>query len=225
MTIRTPAALLAALLALSAIPAVAQEAPPPPVAGPDAPGGGEAPHGRFLDFGGLDADGDGRITREEIAAARRAAIAGLDANGDGVLTAEEILAFRMAREQARVEAEVRDLMTARDLNGDGRLGADELMAGLAGPMGRGFGAPGLAGLPPGAAERVFARVDRDGDGAITRAEAEAARERMARGHDDWRGRGEGKGDGPGRHHRPHGPDRAMERGPGERMQLPERPAD
>ena len=206
MTTRTTTALLAAVLSLAALPVLAQDAPPPP-----------PPGGPFPDFATFDADGDGRITREEVAAARRAAIQGLDANGDGMLTVEEITTFRMAREQARIQEQVTRLMTERDLNGDGRLGADELIGGP------GFDGPGLMGMPPRMVERIFVRIDADGDGAITRPEADAARERMARAHDRAddggrdRGRDEGRDRGP-RHGpgRDHGPDRDRgdDRGPG-----------
>lgn len=189
MTTRTATTLLAAVLSLAALPVLAQDAPPPPPGGP------------LPDFATLDTDGDGRITREEVAAARRAAIQGLDANGDGLLTAEEITAFRMARDEARIREEVARLMAERDLNGDGRLGADELIAGP------GFRAPGLLGLPPRMVERIFTRADADGDGAVTRAEAEAARERMERAHDKGPRHGPERGRGPGR-------DRDDDRGPG-----------
>lgn len=184
----TRTAILAVALSLSALPVLAQDGPPP--------------RGPFPDFATFDADKDGKVTREEVAAARRAAIQGLDANGDGVLAADEIIAFRMAREQARVQEQVTRLMADRDLNGDGRLSADELISGP------GFDGPGLGlgGIPPRMIERMFVRIDADGDGAVTREELDAARERMDRAHEEARDDRRGP---------PHGPRPGKDdRGPG-----------
>lgn len=179
MTKRIVTAALAAALSLGALPLMAQDAPPPP-------------RGPLANFDVLDANKDGRVTKEEIAAARKAAVEGLDANKDGVLTAEEITTFRMAREGDRVREDVARLMAERDVNGDGRLSAAELAGGP------GFG----PGFGPGIPDRHFARIDTDGDGAISREEADAARKKM---EDGPRGHGPKHGkDGPGR---PHGPDR------------------
>ena len=48
-------------------------------------------------FAALDANGDGAITPDEIAAYRAKQVAELDANGDGFLTADEIRPSRWAR--------------------------------------------------------------------------------------------------------------------------------
>ncbi|RYG08575.1 MAG: hypothetical protein EON96_19755, partial [Caulobacteraceae bacterium] len=71
------------VIALSSI--LIQEPPAPPP--PELRG-----HMRFVsaDGPGLDADGDGEVTREEFAAPLDAAFVGMDKNGDGRLSAEEL---------------------------------------------------------------------------------------------------------------------------------------
>lgn len=64
----------------------------------------------------LDADGDGRITLEEIRAPLEQRFAELDANGDGVIDLEEFSARAMER------------FAARDADGNGVLEGDELPA-------------------------------------------------------------------------------------------------
>lgn len=157
MKLRTTGAAL--ILATSVLPglAIAQERAPEP-----GPGG---PHGMFER---LDTDGDGRVTWEEVQAARAAAVAGLDANGDGFLSKEEIVNLRLAQARQRIERQVDVLLDQRDANGDGRLGADELLA----PGG--FGERGGMQMT----RRMFDRIDADGDGVVTQEEADAARARM-----------------------------------------------
>ncbi|WP_051930818.1 EF-hand domain-containing protein [Haematobacter missouriensis] len=178
MKLRTAgAALILATLALPGL-AVAQDRPPEQ--------GPRGPHGMF---DRLDANGDGRVTWDEVQAARAAAVAGLDANGDGYLSKEEIVNFRLALAKQRIERQVDELFDRRDANGDGRLGADELLAS------GGFGEGGGMQMT----RRLFDRIDTDGDGVVTREEADAARtrmqERMAqrgpKGPHAW-GKGEGR---------------------------------
>ena len=143
----TTAALAA--LALSALPAAAQtEAQPEAgaeVGAPAGPGPMMSPLAGVdvapLLFGAMDADGDGTISTDELAAAvadldprmqaalvralvdaddRRAAmaeamVARLDTDGDGVLSAEELAAGMAARaeERAAWRADMQDMRAAR----------------------------------------------------------------------------------------------------------------
>ncbi|MFN3642695.1 MAG: EF-hand domain-containing protein [Gemmobacter sp.] len=145
-------------------------------------------HGRgpgMLDglFERFDANGDGRITREEIANHRAERIAALDADGDGFVSRDEAIAFARTEAAARAERAAGAMFDRADADGDGRLSAAEVMT-----------AADRAGAP--SLTMMFDRLDADGDGAITRAEAEAARAAMrARGKPDRSGEGRG-----GRHH-------------------------
>ncbi len=174
------------LAAAAAVPALAQDHRGGMRGGPgEGPGGAMMLDGMFDRF---DADGDGRITRTEVAAARAARIAALDADGDGVVTRNEALAFARAEASARAERMAGRMFDRLDADGDGRLTAAEALS--AGPGGFG-GGPGPAGM--------FDRLDRDRDGAVTRDEAEAGMARMRDGRGGPRHDGGGEGRGHGRH--------------------------
>ncbi len=157
-----------------------------------------------MGFAAFDADGDGRITREELRAVRAAAVEGLDADGDGFITAEELAAHRLRQAEARIAAQAACIVARLDLDGDGRLGAAELAAGV------GMGAGPGGGMMP---ERMFDRLDTDTDGAVTEAEFAAARQRMRDMHGAGpRGRMD-RSERPGRRGHDHGEARQSERRP------------
>jgi Ca2+-binding EF-hand superfamily protein len=135
-------------------------------------GGGMGGMGGMLDFDTLDADGDGTITTDEIAAARAGMVDGIDADGDGMLSADEIAAFHMRGMQARADAMAARMIEALDADGDGMLSAAEL---LARPM------------PMQMMTRMFDRADADGDGAISRQEWDDARDAMRENRRGMRG--------------------------------------
>jgi Ca2+-binding EF-hand superfamily protein len=124
-------------------------------------------------FAAIDADKDGKVTQEELAAHRAAMFAAADTNGDGTLSTDELAARELARFNERMPERTARMLDRMDANGDGSLSPDEIGRG---PM-----------------EARFARIDTDNDGAISAAEAEAAAERFAehrgkRGHgmkDGW----------------------------------------
>jgi hypothetical protein len=107
-------------------------------------------------FEEVDTNGDGQLTREEIDAWRTTRATAIDTNGDGSVSLEELTAAEAAQAAERAQR----MMEARDANGDGMLTAAEMML-------------------PAVPDRMFDRIDTDGDGAISKAEAEAASERMA----------------------------------------------
>ena len=110
-------------------------------------------------FDQLDADADGKVTAEEIAAARQARVTGLDANSDGLISASELAARTMEGMQARADAMAARRIAAQDVDGDGMLSAAELAT-------------------PPMPVALFDRMDSDKDGAISQAEYDAAKDRM-----------------------------------------------
>jgi Ca2+-binding EF-hand superfamily protein len=113
-----------------------------------APGG---KGGKF--FEGLDANGDGAISQQEVAAKKAAHARELDGNNDGFVDYDEMKAAR--------EARAREHFTKRhDANGDGRVSLDEMQS-------RGG--------------NMFERLDGNNDGTITRDEMAQAREHGRRG--------------------------------------------
>lgn len=136
--------------------------------------GGE---GFAMEFGALDADGDGLVTADELRAAAGARFALADADGDGALSPEEMAAAVMAARAGMMQERMAERLARLDTNGDGLLQLEELEA----------------RMPPVA--RMIDRHDTDGDGAISAEEMEAARTAMQdRGH---RGQGHGRGEGRG----------------------------
>jgi len=113
--------------------------------------------GTLLAQPGLDADGDGIVTRSEYDAASAERFARLDADGDGALTREELRGgFERGRREFREERAER--MAAIDTDGDGAWSLAELQA-----------------ARPELTQEQFNALDRNGDGLIT------ADERRGRG--------------------------------------------
>ncbi|MDN5787371.1 EF-hand domain-containing protein [Pseudorhodobacter sp.] len=137
---------------------------------------GKGPRGAgMFDFDAMDANADGKVTKDEIAAYHAARIAALDTNKDGNLSEAELIAGHEARRAERLAKRMDRMMTRMDANKDGVLSLAEM-------------AP-----PADRSDKMFARVDTDGDGAISKAEADAARDKMEqrrdrhgkkRGHDN-----------------------------------------
>ncbi len=123
-------------------------------------------HGPRHSFEELDANGDGMLTRAEMAVHMQARFAQADADGDGKLSREELSA-RMESEQKKRRTWMLDRMIQQhDANGDGALSPEEMRSGRAAKM--------------------FAELDADGDGAVSQTEFEARRAMHKHGHDDGR---------------------------------------
>lgn len=108
-------------------------------------------------FDAIDANKDGKITQDEIAAHRAAEFAAADTNGDGQLGSEELQAQMLKQMMARRAARMIENM---DADGNGSLSADEMREG---PL-----------------SANFARIDTDNDGAISKQEAQAAAEKVGK---------------------------------------------
>jgi Ca2+-binding EF-hand superfamily protein len=144
--------------------------------------GGGKHHGPGAFFDRFDTNQDGRITQAEARAAGAAHFAELDANKDGVLTPSE--AAQGGQRMMQRHAEER--FTAKDANKDGRLSKEEAQM----PEARfakldanqdGFitkeefqsAKAKKAEKHAKFAARMFQKVDTDGNGKLSRAEAQA----------------------------------------------------
>jgi Ca2+-binding EF-hand superfamily protein len=137
----------------------------------------ESAGGPDLAFGAVDLDRNGELSPEEFLQHRARSLqlrfAGMDRNRDGSLSPGEIDPARRASEARlhrlapedprRAEFESMPDFADMDQNQDGRIDADE------------FAAAQKASLL-----RRFARLDTDGNGALSAAEFEAARDRFLR---------------------------------------------
>lgn len=112
-------------------------------------------------FDAIDADKDGKVTQAEIDAHRAARVTAADANGDGLMSADELAAMRLADMTERAKTEAAEMIANLDSDGDGLLSAAEMAT-----------RPALG--------KLFDRADTDDDGAISRDEATAAAEKMAK---------------------------------------------
>lgn len=139
---------------------------------------GQGPRGAFMQemFAQIDADGDGKITKEEMEAFKTARFEAADTDGDGKLSYEELGAVRDARRVERAQKMVERL----DTDGDGLLNADELAAARPGREGRG-------------PEAMFDRLDADGDGALTLEEIQSAKAMRKGGKHRFGGHGHEQG--------------------------------
>ena len=133
--------------------------------------------GPMFDFVTLDADKDGKVTKAEITAARTARVTAADANSDGKLSVDEIAALQMARMAERANDRATRMVAEMDVDGDGMLTVSELI---------------VRPMP----DRMFDRLDADGDEAISQAEVDAMQAQMQDRMQGKRGRGHG-GDGHG----------------------------
>lgn len=118
---------------------------------------GPGPRGERMNFGSLDSDASGEITREELEANGKARFAETDSDGDGKLSLAELQAHAIARMEDRTSR----MLERFDSDGDGFLTAGEM--------------PGNQRT-----EMFFERLDRDGSGGVSEEEFAQARGKMKR---------------------------------------------
>ncbi|MDU8927130.1 EF-hand domain-containing protein [Alisedimentitalea sp. MJ-SS2] len=116
--------------------------------------GGErmGPRGMMPSFEELDTNADGKVTKEEMQAHRKAMFDKADTNGDGKLSTEEMTAAAETRKAERMAKRQTRMLEKFDTDGDGALSFEEM--------------PGQGDR----AGKMFDRADADGDGAITKDE-------------------------------------------------------
>lgn len=114
-------------------------------------GGGQG-HGDK--FAKMDANGDGKITKEEHASGAKQMFAQLDANSDGAVTAAEMDAKKADKPASGTVAAMSaaDKIKEIDKDGDGRLTAQEHTSG---------------------SEAMFGKMDSNGDGSLSKEEFDA----------------------------------------------------
>lgn len=137
----------------------------------NGPRAGGMPFGPEFDFAAVDADGDGKITQEEIDAFKAAKFAEVDTNGDGTVDADELYAHQEAKRVERMKARAADMVEKLDANDDGVLSADELQR--------------------KGGDKMFDRLDRDDDGALSEEEITAMKRHMMERMQDRDGRHDG----------------------------------
>lgn len=116
--------------------------------------GGHAhgPRGMMPNFEEIDANADGKVTKDEIQAHFKARFDAADTDKDGKLSPEEMQAAAETRRAERMAQRSARMLEKFDADGDGALSFEEM--------------PGQAGR----AGQMFDRADADGDGAITKDE-------------------------------------------------------
>ena len=118
-----------------------------------ASGGKDGRHGRHHSFQEMDANGDGKLMKEEIETHMQRRFEGADTDGNGKLSVKELTARVAERRADRPHKYVAHMIDRHDADGDGELSISELKARHKGDR--------------------FARMDTDGDGAVSEQEFEA----------------------------------------------------
>ena len=182
----TAASLLLAGLAAGTASA---QTPPPPQDGRPGPRaedmrGPMPPHRLPLDFAAIDTSSDGTLSRDELTQRATSRLSRTDTNGDGTLDRSEIVAAMPTPPGSFMMVFTVDPAEAH---------ADRMLQ----MMGAGdAGQVDVAAIAERQVNALLARYDTDFDGAITRAEADAARRHGPKrqhgpegkhGKDRWKG--------------------------------------
>ncbi len=129
---------------------------------------GKPGHGQRPSFEEVDANGDGKITQDEMQARAAARFSQADSDGDGAISRDEMMARAMARAEKRVDR----MMSRMDADNDGKVSQAEMQNMRDKRMGR-----------------MIKRMDTDGDGALSKEEFAAGHRK---GHHGRHGKGYGR---------------------------------
>ncbi len=113
--------------------------------------------GERATFEEMDTNNDGSLSKAEMTAQIDARFAKMDTNGDGALTAEELVAQAPEDKKERFAKRAEKMIKRHDENGDGKLSKDE--------------------MPRRNIDRMFSKVDADENGAISKAEFDAMKDK------------------------------------------------
>ena len=124
----------------------------------------------------LDADGDGTVSEAEVKAHRDTMFAAMDANSDGKLTQDEMTAHHEAMRAEMETKSVDRMFETFDANKDGLISRDEVVAGKeakrAEMQARRAEREDARGEKADFKGKHFSRMDKDGDGSISKDEFE-----------------------------------------------------
>ena len=116
--------------------------------------------GSHFQFDEVDANSDGKITKAEILAHMEARFDKADANADGQVSEAELRSHIESEMAARIDKRVSHMMARHDENGDGQLNKNE--------------------MKPHRLGKMLKHADADGDGAISRAEFDAMKDKRGK---------------------------------------------
>ncbi len=133
----------------------------------DKQGGKRGMGPMMFEFSEVDTNGDGKLSKDEMAAHAKARFDAADTDGNGKLSAAEMAAAAKKKQEDRRAKMMTKMIERMDADKDGELSFDEM--------------PGQQSR----ADKMFSRLDKDGDGAISEEELKAAKKMGGkhRGHD------------------------------------------
>lgn len=161
------------LLGTAAALAVAMTIPALSYAGP-----GKHGHGAHL-FGMADTDKSGDVTKDEFRAAAEARFTAMDKDGDGFITKEEMAA---AHTEMRTRFEARrgdpaERFAAMDADGDGKVTLEEMKQAAEKRMAERGKEGGLSERHAAGMAKFFEKADANNDGVLTLEEMQAVKKK------------------------------------------------
>lgn len=117
-------------------------------------------HGPRINFEEVDTNNDGKLTQAELTAHAEMRFDQTDTDKNGMISENELRARIAAHMAERTDRRVQQMMDRHDANSDGQLSQDE--------------------MKPKHAGKMMKRADTDGDGAISKDEFEAMKDKRGK---------------------------------------------